>query len=96
MLQRRAMELMPSARKATDASTVSEGLAAIQASEEYDFVSEAARRPFDAASMVIETILRKMPVKVNNPEGSWGIRHVRHTLTICISRVGVRVSRLIQ
>jgi len=64
MLEKKAMELMPSPSKQTSLAKVSVGLAALSRSSLAQFVSLSSRGGFDAAAAHINNLERDLPIKV--------------------------------
>ena len=74
MLEKKAMELMPSATKDTSLSKVSIGLTALSRTSLAHFVSLSSRGGFDAACEIINQLERGLPIKVEDQrQGTqWG------------------------
>jgi hypothetical protein len=74
VLEKKALELMPSATKDTTLSKVVVGLGALSRSSLAHFVSLSSRGGFDAASEIINQLERGLPIKVEDqrPGSQWG------------------------
>jgi hypothetical protein len=73
MLEKKALELMPSPSKQTSLTKVSVGLAALARSSLAQFVSLSSRGGFDAATAHINQLERDLPIKVE--EQRHGAQH---------------------
>lgn len=70
MLQKKALDLMPTVTKYVSIPLVAHGLSDLTQTDLYTFVGPAARGPFDAAAHIISDLERDMPLRVQDANGS--------------------------
>jgi hypothetical protein len=68
-LERTAMDLMPTAEKEKTLSGVCQGMAALGRSPLASFVSASSKGAFEAASQMLNTLERDLPLKMDEVSG---------------------------